>query len=74
MGPLLSGVILQHSSFAITFYAFTALSVLGALGFQFLVPSGASSPDLAQAQGIASASKPVAPASGRLLDRGEIAD
>ena len=74
VGPLLSGVILQHSSFAITFYAFAALSVLGALGFQFLVPSGASSSDPAQAQGIAAGSKPVVPASGRLLDRGGIAD
>lgn len=37
-GPLLSGFLVQHLGFRITFYAFAALATLGAIVFTLLVP------------------------------------
>jgi MFS family permease len=37
-GPLLSGFLVQHLGFRITFYAFAALAALGAIVFTLLVP------------------------------------
>jgi MFS family permease len=37
-GPLISGVLIQHLGFRLTFYAFAALAVLGAVVFTIFVP------------------------------------
>jgi MFS family permease len=37
-GPLLSGLLIQHLGFRMTFYAFAALAALGAIVFTVLVP------------------------------------
>ena len=41
-GPILSGVILQHLGFRVTFVAFAVLALLAAISFQLLVPNSAA--------------------------------
>jgi MFS family permease len=38
VGPLLTGVLIQHLGFAMMFILFAVLAAAGALWFQFLVP------------------------------------
>jgi MFS family permease len=41
-GPILSGILLQHFGFHVTFFAFAGLALMAAVIFQLLVPSSAS--------------------------------
>lgn len=41
-GPILSGILLQHLGFHVTFFAFAGLALMAAAIFQLLVPSSAS--------------------------------
>jgi MFS family permease len=52
VGPLVTGVLIQHLGFVMMFILFAALSAAGALWFQFMVPETAPARD--------GASKPVA--------------
>jgi MFS family permease len=44
VGPLLSGVLVQHWGFNFTFYAFAALALAGAGVFTFFVPGASPQP------------------------------
>jgi MFS family permease len=48
IGPLISGVLVEHLGFRITFYAFTALATAGAIVFTWFVPETARAPRPAQ--------------------------
>jgi MFS family permease len=44
VGPILSGVLVQHSGFRATFWSFAALAAFGAVVFSRLVPASREIP------------------------------